>query len=172
MRLAAFFPLALSALACGQADTPPERAPAAAAVTPAAAPSRMDACRLVTQAEATTLFGQAAARETGVAVTDPNMIGECIWGHASEDGSHQLQVRVWASPQYYSAPADAFTQPLDVGEKGYVRVHAASGVDIAFVQGGRVVELSYFTVGGANFPKATDRVDSVKQLARRASTRL
>jgi hypothetical protein len=69
-------------------------------------------------------------------------------------------------------PEDEFTRPLDVGEKGYVRVHSASGVDFAWVQGGQVYELSYFTVGGASIPKGTDRVDAVTQLAMTTSGRL
>jgi hypothetical protein len=163
--------IALSLPACGTSEPAAAGKPAAATAEPAAA-AKVDACALVTQAEATTLFGEAAARETGATVVDPRMVGECLWGHDSEAGSHLLQVRVWGSPQYYFPPEDEFTKPLDVGEKGYVRVHSASGVDIAFVQDGYVVELSYSTVGGASFAKAPDRVDPVKQLAKTASGRL
>lgn len=165
--------LSLIVSGCGKSEGAPEGSSTAGAEPAATAPAKVDACKLVTQAEATTLFGETAARETGATVLDPSMVGECIWGHANELGeSHSLQVRVWGSPQYYSPPTDAFTQPLEVGEKGYVRVHSASGVDIAFVQGGRVCELSYFTVGGASFPKAIDRAEAVKQLAKQASGRL
>jgi hypothetical protein len=162
--------VALLLPACGK----PEGAPAkSTAAEPAAAgPAKVEACKVVTQADATALFGVPAVRQEGVTVTDPSMLGECIWHHATEAGSHQLQFRVWASPQYYAPPQDEFTKPLNVGEKGYVRVHSASGVDIAWVQGGQVYELSYFTVGDASIPKATDRVDAVTQLARTTSTRL
>lgn len=161
------------ALACSRSDgQTAERTAAAPPRSDAPPPASVDACALVTEAEATALFSEAAARESGVAVTDPHMIGECIWGHDSPVGSHQLQVRVWDSPQYYSAPDDEFTKPLGVGEKGYVRAQSASGVDIAWVQDGRVFELSYFTVGGAKMIRAVERVDAVTELARRTSAKL
>jgi hypothetical protein len=160
-------------LACGRSDgQTTDRTSTSASRPDTPAPAKVDACALVTETEATALFGEAAARESGVAVTDPHMIGECIWGHDSPTGSHQLQVRVWDSSRYYSAPEDEFTKPLALGEKGYVRAQSASGVDIAWVQGGRVFELSYFTVGGAKMPRAVDRVDAVTELARRTSGEL
>ena len=160
-------------LACGGSDGQvADRGRATASPSDTPAPAQVDACGLVTASEATALFGEVAAREHGVAVTDPSMIGECIWGHDSPLGSHQLQVRVWASPRYYTPPEDEFTKPLAVGERGYVRVQAASGVDIAWVQEGRVFELSYFTVGGAKMPRAVDRVDAVTELAKRTSAKL
>jgi hypothetical protein len=168
--LSSILPAALLGSACGSSAGDAGSAKAAGGDAGAAAPasttaSKVDACALVTAAEAAALFGEPATRDAGVTVTDPNMIGECIWEHETPAGSHQLQVRVWASPQYYNPPADEFTTPLDVGERGYVRSHSASGVDVAWVQGGRVYELSYFTIGGAGFPKATSRVESVKELA-------
>jgi hypothetical protein len=167
------FPAATIAIACGpSADDAPAREVASAAPAAAAPKATVDACALVTQAEAAELFGEAADREQGVTVTDPAMIGECIWEHETPAGSHQLQVRVWGSPQYYTPTDDDFTRPLEVGERGYVRVHSASGVDIAWVQGGRVYELSYFTVGAPGFPKATERVGAVTALARRTSSKL
>ena len=81
-------------------------------------------------------------------------------------------MRVWGSPQYYTPLDDDFTRPLDVGERGYLRVHSASGVDLAWVQDGRLFELSYFTVGAPGFPKATDRVSAVTGLAKRTSAKL
>lgn len=163
--------IALSLPACGKSG-PAAAGKPAAEPSAAAGPAKVDACKVVTQADATTLFGVPAVRQEGVTVTDPSMLGECIWHHATEAGSHQLQFRVWASPQYYAPPEDEFTKPLNVGEKGYVRVHSASGVDIAWVQGGQVYELSYFTVGDASIPKATDRVDALTQLAKTTSGRL
>jgi hypothetical protein len=171
-QIPSILPAALLLWACGSsagdAGSAESATPGAAGAPPAAA-AKVDACALVTAAEAGALFGEPATRDEGVTVTDPNMIGECIWEHETSAGSHQLQVRVWGSPQYYTPLDDEFTEPLDVGERGYVRTHSASGVDIAWVQGGRVYELSYFTVGGPGFPQATSREAAVKELARQTA---
>ncbi len=161
--------LVLPACSSGGADDHPESTPAPASNRAGA----RDACRLVTQEEATSLLGVAASRGTsGNTVVDPAMIGECLWEYDTPTTNQLLQVRVWESPKYYGAPQDEFTTPFDLGEKGYLRAHPGAGVDIVWIQGGRVVELSYSTVGSSGDPRAIDHVEEVKALARKASGRL
>ena len=58
-----------------------------------------------------------------------------------------------------------------IGDKGVIEVGGGLvGVDIQWLQAGRVYDLSYFTVG--NVPDATTRVDDVKALALAASAKL
>ena len=164
---------ALALPACGGGAPDQEASASTANVSSGPAePGAVDACRLVTEDEASSLFGKPASRGKGTLVVDPAMIGECLWEYDTPTANQLLQVRVWSSARYYSAPRDEWTTPFDLGEKGYLRVHPGAGVDAVWVQGGRSVEVSYSTVGSAGDPQAVDRVEAVKALARRAAGRL
>lgn len=126
---------------------------------------RIDACKIVTQDDATRLFGQPASPYTGTPVLDSNMIGECLWAWDSETSSHLLQFHVWNGEQYYSAMPDS--EPVDFAEKGFIRTHRMAGVDIGWIQDGKTISLNYGTFG-PDVPKAMTKADQMKQLASRS----
>lgn len=131
-----------------------------------------DACKIVTQEDASKLFGKPAVRDEGVLVVDPNMKSECIWTWDSPDADNQLlQFRVWNGTAYYAETGDSFTKPIDLGEKGHIRVHEFAGVDIEWLQGGKTISLSYSTVG-KGVPDPTTKVEEVKQLAKKVEGEL
>lgn len=130
---------------------------------------KVDACALITQDDASTLFGKPASKDKGTPVIDPDMLGECLWSWETEAANQLLQFRIWKGVQYYAPTPDS--QSVDLGEQGYIRAHRVSGVDIEWVQGGRTVSISYSTVGpGA--PDPTSKIEEVKQLARKAAAGL
>jgi len=136
---------------------------------PAESPAAQKACDIVTQQDATALFGQTASPQEGQLVVDPNLIGECLWTWDTATSNQLLQFRIWNGPQYYGAPSDS--QPLDIGEKGYIRVHPLAGVDIEWVQNGKTISLSYSTIG-SDIPNATTKVEELKTLARKVEKQL
>jgi hypothetical protein len=126
-----------------------------------------DACAIVTAEDATQLFTEPASPSDGTVVTDPNFAGECLWEWTNADNdSRLLQFQVWNGTQYYSAPTDS--EPYDIGEEGYLRVHPVGGVDISWVQNGQTIGIFYSTVG-TSIPNATTQVDDVKALAQKTS---
>lgn len=129
--------------------------------------AKIDACALVTQADATALFGKPAVPEEGTPVFDPNMMGECLWTWDTETGGQLLQFRVFNGPQYYSELPDA--QPFDIGEQGNVRTNTFTGVDVEWIQDAKTYTLSYSTVG-TDVPDATTKAEEVKQLAKKVAS--
>jgi hypothetical protein len=129
----------------------------------------IDACGLITQDDASTLFGKPANRDKGTPVIDPNMLGECLWSWEAETGNQLLQFRIWQGTQYYGPTPDS--QPFDLGENGYIRAHRVSGVDVEWVQEGRTISVSYSTVGPGT-PDPLTRIEEIKQLARKAAAQL
>lgn len=127
-----------------------------------AAAAKVDACGIVTQDDATQLFGQTASPYTGTPALDANMLGQCLWSWDSDTSSHLLQFHVWNGEQYYSTMPDS--EPLDFVETGYIRIREVAGVDIAWLRNGKMVSLSYSTIG-RDVPKAATKVGQVKQLA-------
>lgn len=135
------------------------------------------ACDIVTQSDATQLFGKPAVKDEGAMVVDPAMSGECLWSWESEEYDSQLlQVRIWnGNPGlYYTETADVpGAQALDIGDRGHVTVTegALGGVDIEWLQDGKTVSLTYSTVGNG-VPDPEDKVEELKQLAQKASDKL
>jgi hypothetical protein len=128
--------------------------------------SSFDACSIVTEADATAMFGNPAAKETGTTVADPHMLGECLWGFDDGSVSHLMEFRAWDSDAYYDAPADS--QAFAIGDGGYTRTNPIAGVDIGWLQGGWTVSLSYGTAG-ATAPDPTAKLDDMKALAQKTS---
>jgi len=163
---AAFLPALVAVLvlaSCGGRGEEQAAAPSAGAGAPAAAP---EACSVVTQADATALFGQPASPETGM--SSPSMFGQCLWTWDTDTSNQLLQFHIW-DKLGYDPPADS--EPLDLGDGGYVRAHPVAGVDIGWIQGDRLITLSFSTIG-PDAPKATERTDQVVGLARRVAERL
>jgi hypothetical protein len=171
----ALFLMALTgaAIACGGSPrgsmegSAPEATPASAARTSSGA----DPCTLVTAEDATALFGQPAVRQAGSGIPVPFMAGECLWTWDTETANQLLQFRIWSTVQGYARPQDQFTEDMDIGDRGYIRAHPQGGVDVEWVQGERMVGLSYSKVGSA-VPSPTTKVDAMKDLARKVSGRL
>jgi hypothetical protein len=88
-------------------------------------PQTIDACAIVTQAEATTLFGQDAAKEEPTAVLDENLLGQCSWTWDTATDNQLLQLFIWTD----TTPAVG-RRDYDIGDEGYVRLEVgwASGI--------------------------------------------
>ncbi|MDO8736261.1 MAG: hypothetical protein Q7K29_04170 [Thermoleophilia bacterium] len=123
-----------------------------------------DACKVVTQADATKLFGMPAVAQEGTSVLDPKMASECLWTWDTDTDNQLLQLQIWNGAQYYSDAPNS--QPLDLGEKGNIVMSDVLGVDITWLQDGKTYTLSYSTVGSA-VPDPTVKVEDVKSLAKK-----
>jgi len=153
------------AAGCGGSEQP--TAPVAA-LEPAAAPNppSIDACAIVTEADASEVFDQPATPDVGHGGV--TMIAQCLWTWDTDTSNQLLQFHLW-NPKGYDMPQDA--EPLDVGENGFIRRHPVAGVDIGWLQDGAFVTLAYSTIG-PDAPKATDRAERLIALARRVESRL
>lgn len=130
----------------------------------------LDACQVVTQADASAIFGETAIEDQGTPITDPNLLGECLWTWDTETANQLIQFRIWNGEQYYSEP-EADSQPLDIGDKGKIRVNEVAGIGIEWVQDGKTVSLSYSNIG-PGLPDASTKVNDITTLARKASAEL
>jgi hypothetical protein len=150
--------------ACGGGEPAP--AGAGGGGEKAAASQAAGACELVSESDASALFGQPASLDSGPgAVT---MIDQCLWTWDTDTSSQLLQFHIW-DPRAYSPPEDS--TPLDLGEGGYIRSHPVAGVDIGWIQGGRMISLAYSTVG-PDAPAAPSRAEQLTALARQVADRL
>lgn len=129
----------------------------------------IDACSIVTQADASALFGQPAEKDASGSPNVPGMAGECLWSWSDASAnSHLLQFRVWNGEAYYSPGANA--EPFAIGDKGAVSTDPTWGVDVTWLKGDTVGTLAYSTVG--NVPDATTKVEAVKTLALSAAAKM
>jgi hypothetical protein len=158
--------------ACGGSGSDAPATPPGGASTPGpTGGTAVDACAIVTQADATALFGQPAVRQEGSKIAVPIMTGECLWTWDASAANQLLQFRIWNTERAYSRPEDEFTQSLELGDRGHVRVHPQAGVDIQWVQGGKMIGLSYSKVGSA-VPSPSTKTEPMKELARKIAGRL
>jgi len=141
-----------------------------AAAAAANGDSSLAACNIVTEADATALFGKQAVKDEGALVTDPNMLGECLWTWDTDTSNQLIQFRVWNGEQYYGQEP-AGSQSLDLGDKAFMTVGSLAGVDITWVQDGKTIQLSYSNIGD-DVPDPATKVEEVKQLAQKASGQL
>lgn len=133
---------------------------------------KVDACTIVTQQDAATLFGQPASTEPPD-VTGGRILGQCHWTWDTETENQLLQFYVWTGPEGYSTPSDS--EPFAIGEKGNVRVVPGAGqglIDISWIQAGNTILLGYSAIGSSNVPIGQAKVDAVKALALTAAQRL
>jgi hypothetical protein len=133
---------------------------------------KIDGCAIVTQQDATALFGQNAVPESPE--SSPRILGQCHWTWDTETENQLLQFYIWESPQGYSTPSDA--QPFTIGEKGNIRVVPGGPgqglIDVIWVQAGNTIVLDYSAIGSSNTPIGQAKVDAVKALALATSGRL
>ena len=135
-------------------------------------PAEIDACQLVTEEDASALFGQPASRGQGAETVDPALLGECLWTWEAADASNELlAVYVWDNSNglYYSVEDGA--ESFDIGEEGFIKVDDFTGIDIGWKQDGRALYLDFFTIGPM-VPASTTKVDQAKALALDVGTRL
>jgi hypothetical protein len=137
--------------------------------------SDFDACAIVTEADATALFGQPAKPDEGNLVVDPAFLGQCNWTYEETDQStgavysQSLFFHAWDSPDYNAPLPDA--DPLDVGSDGWAKVSEAAGVSIGWVQDDRSFSLGYFSIG-PTMPTNASQLEPMKALAGEVSGRL
>lgn len=161
--------LTLLGIACGGSPGPDAEEATAERTggeTMEAAGALPEACGLVTQADASDLFGHSAVADDGPSA--PTMIDQCLWTWDTETSNQLLQFHIWKDFPL-DQPADA--QTLGLGDGGYIRVHPMAGVDITWRQGGRVFSIAYSTIG-PDAPKAPEREEQVRSLAERVSKTL
>lgn len=130
----------------------------------------LDACQVVTQADASSIFGETATEDQGTPISDPNLLGECLWTWDTETANQLIQFRIWNGEQYFGE-MEADSQPLDIGDKGKIRVNEIAGIDIEWVQDGKTVSLSYSNIG-PGLPDASTKVNDITTLAKKASAEL
>ena len=136
-----------------------------------AKPGTSGPCALLTQADATALFGKPAAPQQDGAQTPDAKLTACGWRYAYPDNSsHLLQLVVYDSDIAYSQ--DPAATPFAIGDKGHVLVNDLSGVDVMWVQKGKTYSLSYSTVGPSAVPDDTTKAEQVKALAKTIAARL
>jgi hypothetical protein len=133
-------------------------------------PQGVDACALVTQSDATALFGQPAVEDQEDAIiVDAQLLGECLWTWDTDTSNQLLQLYVWGSREYHSTP-DA-SEPLAVGEDGNIVVSDVLGIDVEWLHGDWSLVLSYSNVG-PDVPDVSSRVEPMKMLAATVDDRL
>ena len=136
-----------------------------------AKPGTSDPCALLTQTDATALFGKPAATYKGGAKTPDSKLNACGWHYVYPDNSsHLLQLVVYDSDIAYSQVPES--KPFAIGDKGNVMVSDLSGVEVMWVQKGKTCSLSYFTVGPSAVPDDTTKAEQVKALAKTIAARL
>ena len=132
----------------------------------------IDACKIVTQAEATALFGQPAVSEPPD-TTGGRIVAQCHWTWDTETENQLLQFYVWEGTVGYSTPSDS--EPFAIGEKGNIRVVPGGGqglIDVMWVQADKTVTLGYSAIGSNYVPIPQAKVDAVKALALATSNEL
>ena len=133
-------------------------------------PKKVDACAIVTQTDAEQLFEVSATLGKPSGVVAPALIGECVWEwQDAYANSRLLQFYVWEGEDRYIPNKNS--TPFAIGEKGSIDVSGGLiGVDIQWLQAGKVADLSYFTYG--DVPDELTKVDELKALALATATKL
>ena len=137
----------------------------------------VDACALLTKADASGLFGEpASSDQTSDSV--PGQLGKCAWHWKNPDPkvaeNKGLQLIVWSGPQYYSAPDGS--EPLQIGDHGYIQAHGPfKSVNIGWVQNGKTYSLvyshDYIEISSGATNHTPDSIDKIKDLAKTISGR-
>ncbi|MHB0914985.1 MAG: hypothetical protein ACYC5A_06690 [Thermoleophilia bacterium] len=126
-----------------------------------------DACKYLTQEDASALFGKEAVEGTP---NTPLMLGECVWEWDSDTSNQSIILMAQAGEIYYVEGAG--TEPVDVGEKGNIEVNeAADMIFIQWVQDGNTYALNYFSIGD-DMPDILTMGSDVEALAKKISAAL
>ena len=155
--------------ACGAEKKSDSGQPAAGGNSAATA----DACKIVTQEDATKLFGKPAIQMTEGTQLEASMAKSCNWTWDTDTQNQLLQFSIWNGEQYYDANLIE-AQPIDIGDKGLIRISGM--VTIQWLQNGKTINLAYSTTdltpGGREIPQASAKVEEVKQLAKKVEGEL
>lgn len=129
----------------------------------------VDACRLVTGADATALFGRPASSQKPEMAPLPDQIGVCQWGWVGAERTQQLSLTIMSDPgDHYVAIEGA--RPLDLGEKSQLVIDETTlSMDIDWVQNGEFLHLHYTAAPYNAFDKS--EAGPLQSLAREISGR-
>jgi hypothetical protein len=130
----------------------------------------VDACQLLTKADAAALFGQAASSQEPEMAPLPDQIGVCQWGWVGAEQTQQVSLKIMTSPgDHYTAIDNA--QPLHLGDKSQLVIDETTlSMDIDWVQSGKFFDLHYTASPYQAFDRG--KADPLKSLAREISGRL
>jgi len=132
------------------------------------------ACKLVTQSDATALFGHPAAQTTDASAGNGLDQSSCIWKADTAPGTangqdYLLQIRTYNQSAFFSPNAIPGSQSVSgVGDAAYT-YGEGDLYTIVFKKGGEVVHIAYsihdFTNGGMNAKSQAAQLKSVAQAA-------
>lgn len=167
--------VAVSFAACKKEEGAGEHKPASGGASGSAATSTdVDACKLVTQADATALFGvPAEPYEANVGPT-PTSTSKCDWQHDFPDNSSWLlQFSIYDSTSVFGAYSpEPFQEAFAIGEKGVAGAQRDHRVAVMWVQKGKTVTIDLSSTGPKGEPKAAPKLEQVKQLAKKVEAAL
>jgi len=130
----------------------------------------MDACQLLTKADATALFGQPASSQEPEMAPLPDQIGVCQWGWVGAEQTQQVSLKIMTSPDDHYFEIDG-AQPLHLGEKSQLVIEETTlSMDIDWVQNGEFFDLHYTASPYQTFDRS--KADPLKSLAQEISGRL
>lgn len=130
----------------------------------------VDACQLLTKADATALFGQPASSQEPEMAPLPDQIGVCQWGWVGAEQTQQVSLKIMTSPgDHYFAIDNA--QPLHLGDKGQLVIDETTlSMDIDWVQSDKFFDLHYTASPYQAFDRS--KADPLESLAHEISGRL
>ncbi len=129
------------------------------------------ACSIVTEANATKLFGTKAAQAPDV-TGGTGATSTCVWKAGDANNEHLLQVRVYPNTNYYDgAKALGGSSVKGLGDKAIVR-SAGTLLTLTFVQDGQTVAMSYSITGSDAQKKPESQTKTVESIGKQAAARL
>ena len=165
--------LMLALASCGDSSTDTSAAGAdtsAAAGNATGSSSSLDACTLLTKADATALFGQPASSQEPEIAALPDQIGVCQWGWVGAEQTQQVSLKIMTSPRDHYSEMDG-AQPLNLGDKSQLVIdETMESIDIDWVQNGKFFDLHYTASPYQAFDKS--KANLLKSLAQKVSGQL
>lgn len=132
------------------------------------------ACKLITQSEATTLFGAAAARQADS--SHSNLAKSvCLWSAKPEKLlAYLLQIRIYDKPAFFSGGNPGYVPLAGVGDKAAIyELPGGSTIMISYQKGDTVVSIAYSVqqVASGTRKTAGDQKDQLLALVKQAADR-
>lgn len=167
LAVALAFMLALSLTACGEEEVDVDKIIEKATDEVMDGEGTFDACKYLTQEDASALFGKEAVEGTP---NTPLVLGECVWEWDSDTSNQSIILMAQAGEIYYVEGTG--NDPIDIGDKGNVEVNeAADMIFIQWVQDGNTYSLNYFSIGD-DMPDVLTMKSDVEALAQEISEAL
>lgn len=167
--------LALGACSSGSSDDASGSTPSSAGTQGNGTDGSDVACKLVTQADATKLFGVEAI--TAENASPGNEISVCMW-QASDAENHGflLQVRVYGDEFHYGGDTNLFPNAESIsglGDKAFVN-NGPAGADVQFVKDGKTYSVNYgiTNVMAEKKLSAADQADELVAIVKANSSRV